>query len=195
MSQQKPNRREGIIAGAASLFEADGYYPANMTSVAKAVGIAKPTLYHYFTGKDEILFAIHEEFIDLLLARYESRRGDGLSASDELKALMADTFELMDTHRGHLRVFFESQRELADDAKVTIRAKRDRYTAIMVGTIERGVADGEFRAVHPHLTALAVFGMCNWAYQWYRPDGPLSSQEIAAAFFDLLFGGLAADGA
>ena len=44
--------------------------------------------------------------------------------------------------------------------------------------------------VDPRLTTLAVLGMCNWAYQWYRPDGPLESGEIAAFFFDLLLNGL-----
>jgi hypothetical protein len=32
--------------------------------------------------------------------------------------------------------------------------------------------------------------MCNWAYQWYRADGPLSARGLAEAFFDLLFNGL-----
>ncbi|MFN8150411.1 MAG: TetR/AcrR family transcriptional regulator [Solirubrobacterales bacterium] len=183
-------RHEEIIARAAVLFDEGGYGNVNMASVADSVGIAKPTLYHYFGGKDAILFEIHEQFIDNLLRQYESRRGLGLSAAEELKGLMADTFELMSTHRGHLRVFFESRRELSEEAQATIRAKRDRYESIMVGTIERGVANGEFRQVDPRLTALAVFGMCNWGYQWYRPEGELGSQELADTFFELLFEGL-----
>jgi AcrR family transcriptional regulator len=190
MSQGRSGRKESIVEGAAQLFDAAGYHSANMSSVASAVGIAKPTLYHYFGAKDEILFAIHEEFIDMLLSRYEARRGAGLSPSDELRALMTDTFELMDTHRGYLRVFFESHRELTPEAQATIHAKRDRYTEVKFGTIERGVAAGVFRAVDPQLAALAVFGMCNWAYQWYQPGGRLTADELADAFFDLLFRGV-----
>ena len=40
------------------------------------------------------------------------------------------------------------------------------------------------------LTTLAVFGMCNWAYQWYRSNGRLSSRVVAEFFFDLLVNGL-----
>jgi TetR/AcrR family transcriptional regulator, cholesterol catabolism regulator len=99
----------------------------------------------------------------------------------------------MDTLRGHVRVFFENYRELSEQDQVTIRAKRDRYQQIMEGTIARGVRDGEFREVDPRLTSLAVFGMCNWAYQWYAPEGELSSSAIADAFYELLLGGLASE--
>jgi hypothetical protein len=36
--------------------------------------------------------------------------------------------------------------------------------------------------------------MVNWAYQWFRPDGPLGSREIAYFFCDIFLQGLAADG-
>jgi AcrR family transcriptional regulator len=183
-------RRADVTAGAAALFDSAGYHSVNMSSVANAVGIAKPTLYHYFTGKHQILFSIHEEFIDLLLGKYESRRGKAMTATEELRALIHDTFELMDTHRGHIRVFFENYRELSEHDKVTIQAKRDRYRHIVEGTIARGVRDGEFAEVDPRLTSLAVFGMCNWAYQWYSPDGDFTSSAIADAFSDLLLDGL-----
>jgi len=32
--------------------------------------------------------------------------------------------------------------------------------------------------------------MCNWAYQWYSPDGPFGPDEIAERFADLLQQGL-----
>jgi len=35
----------------------------------------------------------------------------------------------------------------------------------------RGTRDGSFRDVDPRLTTLALFGMCNWSYQWYRQGG------------------------
>ena len=186
-------RRAGVTAGAAALFDSAGYHSVNMESVASAVGIAKPTLYHYFAGKDQILFSIHEEFIDLLLSKYETRRGQAMTAVEELHALIHDTFELMDSHRGHVRVFFENYRELSEADQLTIRAKRDRYQQIVEGTIARGIDAGEFKPVDPKLTSLAVFGMSNWAYQWYAPGGELSSSAIADAFCELLLGGLAAE--
>lgn len=181
-------KRRELIAQAAELFDRAGYHTTNVAELARAVGIRKPTLYHYVSGKDEILFWIHDEFIELLLERHRAR--SGLAAREELREIMADVLSLMETHRGHVRVFFEHYRELPGGRRETIRAKRDEYQREVEAVVRRGIEEGDFRPVDVRLTALAVFGMCNWAYQWYRDDGPLSAREIAEEFFDLLFDGL-----
>jgi hypothetical protein len=96
----------------------------------------------------------------------------------------------METHRGHVRVFFEHHRELPEDEQLEIRAKRDRYEAAITNTIKAGIGQGTFREVDARLTVLALFGMCNWAYQWYRSGGPLRPREIAFQFWDVFLRGL-----
>jgi AcrR family transcriptional regulator len=182
-------RRREVVAQAAELFDREGYHATNMSSVARAVGLQKPTLYHYFSSKSEILNWIHEEFIDLLIEKQE-KRTDDLSAADGLRAVMRDVLDLMDTHRGHVRVFFEHYRELSPEDQQTITRKRDHYQALIEQMISRGIRRGELRDVNVRLTTLALFGMCNWAYQWYRKGGGLESKEIADLFWDMLTEGL-----
>jgi AcrR family transcriptional regulator len=186
-------RRQQIITLAASLFDQGGYASTTMDDIAREVGVAKPTLYHYFPSKDDILHAIHEEFIDLLISRHEARAGTGLRPEQLLLEAMADILELMETHRGHVRVFFEHHRELPAEARGPIRVKRDRYEQIVEGLIGEGIKLGVFRHTDPHLATLATFGMCNWAYQWYRPGGALRSREIAYRFWNYLVYGLGTD--
>ncbi|GAC1322538.1 MAG: TetR/AcrR family transcriptional regulator [Mycobacteriales bacterium] len=183
-------RRQQIISLAAGLFDQGGYTNTTMDDIAGVVGVAKPTLYHYFPSKDDILHAIHEEFIDLLISRHEARAGTGLRPEQLLLEAMADILELMQTHRGHIRVFFEHHRELPAEAQGPIRVKRDRYEAMVEGIISDGIEIGVLRQTDGHLAALAVFGMCNWAYQWYRPDGRFRSREIAYQFWNYLIYGL-----
>lgn len=185
------DRRREVVAQAAELFDRVGYHTTSVAAVAQAAGLQKPTLYHYFSGKDEILFWIHEEFIDLLISKEAARAP--LQAADALLGVMTDVLELMQTHRGHVRVFFEHYRELSLDDQETIRRKRDAYQDAVEAIVRRGVRAGEFRDVDPRLTTLAVFGMCNWAYQWYSVEGSLSPRQIAERFFGLLFIGLKGD--
>ena len=173
------------------LFDRAGYHEVNLRQIAEASGISKAPVYHYFERKDELLMRIHEEFIDLLLAAEAGR--DPLPPAEHLRALMADVLGLMATHRGHVRVFFEHVRELSEADQATIRERRDRYQALVEGVVARGMATGAFRAGDPRLVTLAVFGMCNWAYQWYRPDGDRSTREIADSFYDLVINGLRRD--
>jgi AcrR family transcriptional regulator len=182
-------KAQEILENAARLFDEFGYNAVNVEEIANSVGIQKPTLYHYFSNKHEILFGLHETFISLLIERSEARSSDR-PASELLREMMTDILELMHTHRGYVRVFFEHYRELPSDAQRIISEKRDFYEQMVEKTIERGISEGDFRALNPRLVALGVFGMCNWAYQWYRADGSYSYRELAYFLADLLFNGL-----
>lgn len=186
-------RRQQIISLAAGLFDESGYSNTTMDHIAGQVGVAKPTLYHYFPSKDDILHAIHEEFIDLLISRHEGRQDSGLRPEQLLLEAMADILELMETHRGHVRVFFEHHRELPAEARGPIRVKRDQYEKIVEDLISEGITTGVLRQTDAHLATLATFGMCNWAYQWYRPGGRLRTREIAYQFWNYLIYGLGTD--
>jgi AcrR family transcriptional regulator len=181
-----------VIRQAAALFDQRGYHATSMDEIAESVGVRKPTLYHYFSSKDEILFWIHEEFIDLLVSRQQRRSETTMRPEQEVLEIMGDILEVIETHRGHVRVFFEHHRELPAAEDAAIAAKRKQYEEAVVAVIQRGVDEGDFRPLDVKLAALALFGVCNWAYQWYTPDNPLRSREVAYVFWDLLLHGLAA---
>jgi AcrR family transcriptional regulator len=187
-----PKLRE-IVDGAAGLFDREGYHRVSMEDIASAVGLRKPSLYHYVRSKDQILALIHHEFMELVIQRQESREGVGMSASQRLLEVIADILELMETHRGHVRVFFEHYRELPDEEQRLVRQERDRYEASVERVIEGGIRAAEFRPVDVRLTTLALFGMCNWAYQWYRQGGRLRTREIGYQFWELFLRGIETD--
>jgi AcrR family transcriptional regulator len=185
-------RRRTIVQRAAELFNSRGYYQTTMDDIGAAVGIRKSTLYHYFSSKHEILFWIHEEVIDEILARHEARMARPTSASESLFEIIADILELIASRSGYSRVFFEHSRELRPEELAVVQEKRARYTQMMEDVIRRGVSTGEFRPLDPQVATLAVGGMCNWAYQWLRPGQRLSSSEVAACFQDIVINGMVA---
>ena len=187
-------RRQEIVTTSAELFDDAGYSSTTMEDISRAVGIAKPTLYHYFEGKEEILFSIHEEFIDLLIRRHEQRLGRALSPEHLLLEVMADILELMESHRGHVRVFFEHYRELPALHRETIRVKRDNYEAMIEDIFAGGIEANVFRITNPKLATLAMFGMCNWAYQWYRAEGPVGPEDLALRLWRIFMNGARANG-
>src|SRR5437016_1336195 len=107
-SRSADDRRLEIVLRASELFDEVGYHLTSMDDIARAVGLAKPTLYHYFPSKDSILLAIHAEFISLLLGRQRLRLAHPeRPVADLLLDVMLDICDLMRTHRGYVRVFFE----------------------------------------------------------------------------------------
>lgn len=188
-------KRADVIRRATELFDEYGYHTTSMQDIADAVNLAKPSLYHYFSSKDEILHLIHDEFIELLIGKHEARAKTA-DTKTLLRGSMGDVLELMKTHRGSVRVFFESHRDLHPDHHAEIVLKRRQYEQMITDVVKQGVGDGTFRAdlsdrdPSVTLTVKAMFGMCNWAYQWYQVSGELQPREISDFFWRILEYGL-----
>ena len=139
--------------------------------------------------------SIHEEFIQLLTAKYVQRVTTGAEPQELVLGAMKDILSLMVTHRGYVRVFFEHHRELPPEAKRYVTAQRDAYEALVQSAIGAGQARGAFAAaMDAKLVTLALFGMCNWAYQWFDVRGRYTADEIAETYWRLLLTGIQPSG-
>jgi hypothetical protein len=45
--------------------------------------------------------------------------------------------------------------------------------------IAQGARRREFATGDEKISALAILGMCNWMFEWYRPRGRLRRDELA----------------
>jgi AcrR family transcriptional regulator len=187
-------RRQEVVERAAELFDESGYFQTSLEDIASAVGLRKATLYHYFEGKDDILNSIHEGFLRTTMAREEARARYRLPPAQHLLEIVADTLDVIAERRGHIRVFIEHFRELDPDAQKEIAAKRAEYSEMVEAVIREGMEVGAFRKMDPRLAVLAVFGVCNWAYQWLDPDSDPAPRETAYALWDLLMRGVESEG-
>lgn len=183
-------RRKHIIREAAILFDKMGYFSTSMNDIAEAVGLSKSTLYYYMTSKEEILYFIHEEFINHLITLHQSRLNTRMTCTQLLQEVMIDILEQISQFPGYVRAFFEHYRELNGDMKKDIEGKRDAYFRMIVDVVRQGETQGEFEANDPSLTTLAFFGMCNYAYQWYKPEGRWRAREIALYLWDIFMHGV-----
>lgn len=187
-------RRAQIRRVAAELFDAHGYRETSMDTIADRVGIKKASLYYYFPSKDQMLVELHEEMIELIIAAQRQRVEQGtLSPPEMLLAVMTDLVSLQETHPGHLKIFFEHYRELPEPVRGQIADKREQYRQLVIQVLRDGVASGDFADLDPELTAMAVLGVCNWTYQWFRPGGRLSAGQVAEQFCTLLRRGIDRD--
>jgi AcrR family transcriptional regulator len=189
--EQTQRRKREIIEGAARLFDRVGYHGVNMAMIAKAAGVKKPTLYHYISSKDEILFGLHELFIGTLRKNTDARIAAGLPPLEILRAVVEDTFKLLHDFPGYVRAFFEHFRELSQKQRAEIATKRDEYIDLVIGVIEQAMEAGVVNKADPRLTAHCLFGIANWAYQWYSPRKDPAPEKVAAECWSIFLRGLA----
>jgi len=185
-------RRRELVHQAAEIFDSGGYHTTSMDRLAETLGVGKGTLYHYFSGKEDVLQAIHEEFIDLLSDMMKRRSRLRLTPEQSLLEVISDIIAVHDTHRGNIRAFYEHRRELSPAHRAAIDEKRDRYRQMVEDEIHRGIDEGAFRQVDTRLATLALFGIANWSMHWYRTGGPLTARDIAYVFWDIYLHGVAA---
>ncbi len=182
-----------IVDAALLLFEEQGYHATSVAQVVDAAGVTKGAFYHHFDSKEALLFVMHDEFIDFLLAHTE----EALAGSDEpvaqLRGVIRALMAVLDRYRANVVVFFQERRNLTGEQYEEVRRKRDRFDALVMDVVVRGIASGDFRDdLDRRVATFGIVGMCTWTYQWYRPDGALGTDAIAEVFSALALEGLGA---
>jgi AcrR family transcriptional regulator len=188
-SRRADARRFGILKAAARVFRTRGFAAAGMRDIAEAADLSPANLYHYFRGKDELLYFCQDRTLGKLsTALADARRGDG-PLTDRVRQL-AEThvLSLLDDVEGSAAHFEVDA--LPRRLRTLIVAKRDRYERGVRSLIADGIRDGAFAATDPDVAARAFLGALNWTAHWFRPDGEHDAQYVAAIVADFVVGGL-----
>jgi TetR/AcrR family transcriptional regulator, transcriptional repressor for nem operon len=69
-------RKRAIVEAAAALVYERGVRATSMGDVGRAAGVGKGQLYHYFSGREELLGAVLDHQLDLVLGEYDGFRTD-----------------------------------------------------------------------------------------------------------------------
>lgn len=187
--------REQLIDIAAELFDSKGYVNTSINDIARAIGLGRSAVYHYFRNKEEILAALVEaEALTPSHQLQELIDTPNLTPAERLRKAIVDgiTRRLSEGSRFILLARLEAQ--IPDElGPLYNKGRRDIYN-FYVRCISEGMASGEFREVDPKIAAFAVIGMANWTSRWYSPSGPRSPVEIGETIADLAMHGLTARG-
>jgi AcrR family transcriptional regulator len=178
-----------ILRAAARVFRVRGYADAGMRDIAVAADLSTANLYHYFRGKDEILFFCQDRSLDRLLdALAAARRTSGPLAPRLLALALAHVRCLIDGIEGsaaHLEV-----NALPPTLRTAIVAKRDRYERGVRALLAGGIRRRELRATDATIATRAFLGSLNWTAYWFTPNGSHSADAVAAMVADYAVGGL-----
>jgi AcrR family transcriptional regulator len=160
-----------------------------MRDIAVAADLSPANLYHYFKGKDELLFYCQDRALDRMLGGVADSRRARPDVGERLRAvLVTHVRTMLDEVEGataHLQV-----EALAPALRARIVRKRDRYEHAVRRLVTEGIRDGVFVAANPALVTRAMLGALNWIVTWYRPAGPQTPRQIADEMSRYLIRGL-----
>jgi len=173
---------------AARLFNQNGYVETTLEDIAAAAKASKGAIYHYFSSKDELLFFILDNYLDVVLEDFEEKVKAIQEPMDKIRFIIQRHIGLYSEHSAAAKTLLHDAHCLpAKYAKIISKKERTYFETV------KGALATLFEADVPHerLTALTfiLFGMCNWIYAWYNPKGPISPQELSDIIFRIfLFG-------
>jgi AcrR family transcriptional regulator len=147
--QQKTHdrvRRE-ILQAAAEVFARHGYAAATLSDLAEAAGYAPPSLYRYFTGKEDIFSSLVDLLKRELRGTFERPVDRAQPLHARLEALLRSQFELLRERREIFLVLLDSRLAAAPGAAAipVIRDGMTLYEADMAEWLRRHVTRRELR--------------------------------------------------
>lgn len=182
--------REDILEAAAQVFRQKGFHGASMQDIARAVSLQKASLYHHVSSKQEILLALLNRALELLLERISEISAQPVPADEKLRQMIRAYLQILAENTDLSAVLLFEHRSLERRQHARHVPNRDKFEALWRGVLEEGIAAGLFAREDPALTARAMLGIMNWTITWYHPDGPLEIHEIADHYSNLLLKGL-----
>jgi len=176
-----------ILQSACGIFAEKGYHHASVRDVAAATGVSPAGLYYYFGSKEELLFLILDHcLVSLLDQSNEAAKGVD-DAELRLRAILLSHLRFFTEHRPEMRVLAREWEALTGRFRHEILGRQRKYAATIIRTLKElrpGSSRRELRA-----SAMGLFGMLTWMYQWYVPARDLPVDELANHFADIFLEG------
>jgi len=182
--------RDDILDAAAQIFSQKGYHAASMQDIAQAVNLQKASLYHHISSKQEILLALLDRALDILIEHLEKVISQPLPADEKLRQAMRSYLQYILEHRDLASVLLLEHRSLEPQLQYRHIPRRDRFEALWRDIIQEGLEQGLFSCTDSGLASRSLLGVLNWTITWYRPNGTLAAGEIGEQFANLFLQGL-----
>lgn len=185
-------RRDELLATAGRMFAENGLRSTTVRDIADAAGILSGSLYHHFDSKETMVDELLRGFLDRLFDRYRAIAASDLNAADTLRALVIASFESIDADHHAVAIYQDEAKRLAGQERFAYIEERNvEFRALWHSVLQRGVADGEFRADLDIELVYRFLRDTVWvAVRWYRPGGSRTVDQIAGQYLSVVLDGI-----
>jgi AcrR family transcriptional regulator len=182
-------KRLSILTRAARLFAENGYGGASTAMIAKACGVSKALMYHYYNSKDDVLFDILDHHLKQLVDTAEAASRSVGSPEERLFAISS---ALLNAYRGadaEHQVQISSLTLLPSAQQEVLKSLERRLVAIVSEAIATAIPSVAKRRDVLTPLAMSLFGMLNWHFLWFREGKGLTREAYARMATTLILSG------
>ena len=172
-----------ILSVASRVFARKGYHAASMRDIARESDTSLAGLYYYARSKEELLHAISTQTFDTVIDGARRSVAEGVTAEDRLTRIIENHLAYFAQHLDEMKVLSQEADSLTGAFGEAIQERKRAYVALVENVLLTMDGDHDRK-----VETLALFGMMNWLYTWYRPDEG-SIEPIAATMTRLFLRG------
>jgi AcrR family transcriptional regulator len=184
-------KREQILKSAAACFGANGYSGTDIDAVARAAGITKGTVYHYFESKED-LFLATVDFEANRLRLFVLEAADAAEDSlDELAAAIYAYLRFFEDNPHVVELFVEERSTFKDREKHTYFIHRDMTLARWHQLWQRMIDEKKVRQVDSkEYTSVLSDTLYGTVFTNYFAGTKLTAADQAKQILDVAMGGI-----
>lgn len=166
-------------------------FSASTTDICTRAHLTRPTLYHYFGSKRNLLLSVHMESIDSVLRPYLEKATSIVDPLERLTYMIRTyTKDIICLHP-ELRVLIHDTLTTKDRYFRDVREVWKRHYLLLRDTITALQSAGKIQSgVRPSWAALFVLGMITWITYWFDYTQKDEIDNIAEAALQLILHGL-----
>ncbi len=181
-------QRQRVLRASVEIFSRRGYRATSMNEIAADVGLSKPTLYHYFRNKEELLVLIYQDVLDDSLRMAHETVLTAATPLDAVRALLVSRVVYTCENQDLLKICFEEEDELGPDLAETLLKRRRAFEDVLAGAVLAHLDrhPGITLAMTPKTYVNTCLGAVNWTYKWYSATGPRTPSELGEEIADVL---------
>ncbi len=182
------DKRRAILNRSAELFSEHGYDRASMNKIAEACRVSKANLYHYYKDKEALLFDVIRFHLEELLEVVEAADKPDLPPQQRLRDLAGALLEAYRDADSQHNVQINSMRFLPAERQAELRGMERELVATFSDAVV-GVAPQLKGTKMLKPVTMSLFGMINWHYLWFKPNGPVTRADYADLVTRLIIDG------
>jgi AcrR family transcriptional regulator len=172
--------RAALTAAAREVIAERGYHGASIRDIAARAGLSLAALYHWHSGKQDLLVEVlresRQDYLDTCRAAFDAAPPD---PSARLAALVRATVDYRVRRRVESEISAREWRHVEPEHLGSLDEFRVAAGAMWSGVIDDGVRAGVFGCDHPDEARRAIEAAVNAIPQWYDPSGPMGADELA----------------
>ncbi len=176
-----------ILRTAAAIFAEKGYHEASIRDISRATGVSLSGLYYYFSSKEELLFLIQDHCFTTVFENLDRLLEQETDPLRRFRLMVENHLRFFVNNMKEMKVLSHELDSLTGEFQQVVSTKKRRYTdtcsAILLSVAPAG------GPIDSRIAVYALFGMMNWIYNWYRPDGAVPVAKLAEDMSQLFLRG------